>query len=205
MKRFLALGLMAACVLGLTACASSPVHYYTLAAPALEAGTPTKPPVTFLVDVLPVGLPAQIDRQALVIRQGENGIDILDGERWSAPFGDEFRDALSASLTRDLGTQDVAGLTHPKGSQVLRVKLQLRRLDAWLGQRVELEADWTLRFAGDAINTPLTCHAEFDIAAPGSYPQLVGAQQRAITLLAARIAADARRFTNSTRTPCIGQ
>lgn len=202
MNRFLPWGLLTACGLGLTACASSPVHYYTLMAPALASGASTKPPLAFRLDVLPVGMPAAIDRQTLVVRQGENGIAILDGERWTAPFADEFRDALSDDLTRRLGTQDVAGLPRAKGDRVLRVKLQVRRLDAWLGQRVQLEADWTLGFVSDSANKPLTCHAQFDIAAPGSYPELVGAQQRAIALLAAAITEDTRRLADSPSTPC---
>jgi len=203
MNRFLPLGLMTACLLGLTACASSPVHYYTLMSPSLKTSAPEKPPVAFLVDVLPVGIPAQIDRQALVVRHDENGIDILDGERWTAPFGDEFRDALSDNLTRSLGTRDIAGGPRSKGYRILRVKLQVRRLDAWLGQRVQLETDWTLSFVDDPTNNPLTCHAQFDIVAPGNYPQLVGAQQRAITLLASAITVDARSFSDSPHTACV--
>jgi len=203
MKRFLPLGLLTACMLGLTGCASAPIHYYTLMAPILESSAATKPPATFLLDIQPVSISAQIDRQNLVVRQGENGIAILEGERWSAPFADELRDALADHLTRSLGTQDVAGLARAKGSRILRMKLQIRRLDAWLGQRVQLEADWTLSFVGDTTNNPLTCHAQFAIAAPGSYSQLVSAQQRAITLLAAAIAADARSFADSPHTLCV--
>jgi len=203
MIRFLPRGLLTGCVLGLTACASSPVHYYTLMAPVLEASVPTKPPVAFLIDVLPVSIPAQIDRQTLVVRQGENGIAILDGERWTISFSDEFRDALSDNLTRSLGTRDISGFPPHKEKRILRVKLQVRRLDAWLGQQVQLDADWTLGFVGDATNNPRTCHAQFDIAAPGGYPQLVGAQQRSIMLLAAAIAADARGFADSPGAACI--
>lgn len=203
MKRFLPWGVLTAFGFGLTGCASSPVHYYTLMAPAMTNSAPTKPPVAFRLDVLPIGLPAQIDRQTLVVRQGENGIAILDSERWTAPFSDEFRDALSDNLTRSLGTQDISGLPRTKGERVLRVKLQVRRLDAWLGQRIQLEADWTLGFISDPENKQLSCHAQVDIAAPGNYSELVGAQQRAIAQLAATIAADARGFANSTQTPCI--
>jgi uncharacterized protein len=194
MKHFLTWVLLTACGLGLSGCTSAPVHHYTLMTPAAATGAPTKPAVAFRLDVLPVGMPAQIDRQTLVVRQGENGIAILDSERWTAPFGDEFRDALSDGLTRNLGTQDVAGLPRAADGRILRVKVQVRRLDAWLGQRVQLEADWTLRFAGESPGSLLTCHAQFDIAAPGSYPELVGAQQRAIALLAVEIAANARKF-----------
>lgn len=202
MKHFLPWGLLTACVLGLSGCTSAPVHHYTLMAPVVATSAPSRPPVAFPLDVLPVGMPALIDRQALVVRQGENGVVILDGERWTAPFADEFRDALSGNLTRNLGTLDVAGLPRAKGDRALRVKLQVRRLDAWLGQRVQLEVDWTLGFVDGAANDRLTCRARFDIAAPGGYPQLVSAQQRAIALLAAGIAADARNFADSTHTAC---
>lgn len=52
----------------LNACASPPVHYYSLLAPSGETIT-TKPPAPFMVDVLPVGIPSQNDQSQLVVRQ----------------------------------------------------------------------------------------------------------------------------------------
>jgi len=192
---------MIALLLMLNACASAPVHYYTLVSPATEAPS-TQQAAPFVIDVLPVGIPAQVDQEQLVVRQGDSSIAVLDDERWVAPLGDEVRVALSAGLVHRLGIQDVAGLARPAGKPVLRIKLQVRRLDAWPGRGVQLEADWSVRFADDAKDLHLTCHSELHEAAPAGYAGLVHAQQRAIAALADQIAGDARKWAQSRDSNC---
>ena len=200
MKRLVRLCQLAA-VIGLTACSSAPVHYHTLLAP-IEQVAATGQPASFLIELLPVGIPVQLDQPQLVVRQGDSGVAVLDGERWAGPLGDEVREALSAKLTRRLATQDVAGLARPSGKQVVRIKLQVRRFDVWPGQRSQLDADWSLGVADEAGNARLTCRGQFDMAAPGGYPELVQAQQRLIAELAVRIAADARAWSLSRTAAC---
>lgn len=215
MKGAISTLLLAASCLALSACVSPPVQYYTLAAP--DAVRSVEPPVDFALDLLPVDMPAAIDRQSLVVRLGENELRIVDGQRWATPFSEEFQAAMSAALSRHLGTGDIGGYGSAGGRRVLRVKLQLRRLDAVFDRQVRLEADWSLRFANDASAPPRRCSARFELAAAGGYPQLVAAQQQALKLLAGLIAADARRFaaapsgrcpaaqTVSEATPAAGQ
>jgi uncharacterized lipoprotein YmbA len=200
MKRLVRLCQLAA-VAGLTACSSAPVHYHPLVAP-IEQVAATEQPAPFLIEVLPVGIPVQLDQPQLVVRQGDSGVAVLDGERWAGPLGDEVRGALSAKLTRRLGTQDIAGLARPSDKQVMRIKLQVRRFDVWPGQRSQLDADWSLGVADEAGNARLACHGQFDAAASGAYPELVQAQQRLIAELAARIAADARAWALSRHAAC---
>lgn len=193
---------LAALALGLAACATPlPVHYHTLLAPPPAAAT-AEPAVPFLIDVLPVGVPARLDQAQLVVRQADSGIVVLDGERWAGPFGDELRNALSAELGHRLGTQDIAGLPRPSGKSVLRIKVQLRQLDAWPGQKVQLAADWSLGFANEAADVRLLCSGKYEELAPGSYAELVQAQQRAIAAMAASVAADARDFAKSRSARC---
>ncbi|RKE36517.1 hypothetical protein B0G76_2711 [Paraburkholderia sp. BL23I1N1] len=190
--------------LALSACASAPVHYYTLVSPAAQPAS-AQPAAPFAIDVLPVGVPAELDQQAMVIRQGDSGVAVLDDERWVAPLGDQLRAALSTQLVRRLGTQDVAGLTRPINQPVLGIRLQIRRLDAWPGHAVQLEADWSLIFAQDPNGVRLTCHTQLQEAAPGGYADLVRAQQLAIASLAGRIAEDARGWAQSRQRGCTPQ
>ena len=197
---------LAALTLALAACSSSPVHYYTLVAPSAVGGAINEP-VPFLLDILPIGLPEQLDQPQLVVRQGVSGIVMADGERWAGPLGDELRQALSAELSARLATRDTAGLVKPANKPVLRIKLLVRRLDFWPGQKLELEADWNLAMVDAPGNTPLAqlfCHGRFSESAKGSYPELVQAGQRVISALAARIAADARRQALSPHSECAG-
>jgi hypothetical protein len=186
---------------GLTACASAPVHYHTLLAP-VEQDAAAAEPAPFLIDVLPVGVPVQVDQPQLVVRQGAGGVAVLDGERWAGPLADEVRAALSAVLARRLATQDVAGLTRPGDSPAIRIKVQVRRLDLWPGRRVQLDADWSLGMADEPGNARLACRASLDAPAPGGYPELVLAQQRLLAELADRIGADARAWARMRGAPC---
>lgn len=205
MTRFPALALLCA-ALGLAACsAPAPIRYHTLLAPASavptgQGGGQAQGQAPFLLDVLPVHIPAQLDRSQLVVREGNGGLALPETERWAAPLSDEIRAALSAELARGLNTQDIAGLPRPTGRPIVRVKLQVRRLDAWPGQRVQLEAGWSLGLA-DGSTARVTCQGRFDEAVASGqagYAALVQAQQRAIGAMADRIAADVRGVAAAT-------
>src|SRR5699024_6740000 len=90
---------------------------------------------------------------------------------------------------------DIAGLTGSARAPVVRVKLQVRRFDAWLGAKVHLDADWNLSVVGKGKEGGLTCGGQFSLSAPGGYVELAQAQQHAISLLAERIAVDARKIS----------
>ncbi|WP_454867008.1 PqiC family protein [Pseudomonas lini] len=198
---------IAACIsliavtIGLTACASTPTHYHTLVLPAPVTSTDL-PPVPFLIDVMPVGVPVQIDQPQWVVRLGENGVGVLEGERWGASLSDELRSALSTELAYRLHTQDVSGLTASSDKPVLRIKVQVRRFDNWPGRQVELHADWSLSFADDKAPAHLICHGQFREDAPGGYAQLANAQQRIVAVLGERVATDARRWSMSRSKDC---
>jgi len=197
-----ALGL-AATVFGLAACSSTPpVHYHSLLAPAKPSAAVTAQPAPFLVEVLAVGIPAELDQAQMVVHQADGSLAILDGERWAGPLADGIRTALSAEISQDLGTQDIAGLPRPAGKPLVRIKVQVRRLDAWPGQRVQLDADWSIGVADDAGNARMTCRGRFEHAASGDYVRLVQAQQAAIAALGARIATDARAWAGSRAAGC---
>jgi uncharacterized lipoprotein YmbA len=199
MKRLLRLCQLAA-IAGLTACSSAPVHYYTLLAPS-EQGTVAGAPSNFLIEVLPVGIPAQADQPQLVIRQGSGGVAVLEGERWAGPLSDEIRESLSEALTRSLGTQDVAGLARPGDRQLMRIKVQVRRFDNWPGKQAQLDADWSLGMADEPV-LRLSCREQLDAPAPGGYGELVQGQQRLIAELGNRIGAGARAWAQSRKVAC---
>jgi uncharacterized lipoprotein YmbA len=192
--------LILAGALALAACSSPPVHYHTLLAPtmgnAAGAGAP------FAIDVLPVGIPAGLDQQQLVVRDGASGLVVQDGERWSGPYADEIRTALAAQLASILQTRDVTGLGRAPGQPVMRIQVQVRRFDAWVGDKVSFEATWRLGYADGDLNARMLCSSQLEVRAPGGYPQLVQAQQRALASLAAEIAQSARAWDGKTGGAC---
>ncbi|WP_036166418.1 membrane integrity-associated transporter subunit PqiC [Massilia sp. 9096] len=197
---------MAAAALALAACSSTPpVHYHSLLAPPkpnAAGAAAAAQPAPFLVEVLAVGIPAELDQAQMVVHQADGSLAILDGERWAGPLADGIRTALSAEISQDLGTQDIAGLPRPAGKPLVRIKVQVRRMDAWPGQRVQMDADWSIGVADDSGNARLTCRGSFERPASGDYVQLVQAQQAAIAALGARIATDARAWAGSRTAGC---
>lgn len=172
-----------AVVLG--ACGSAPpTHYYTLVPPAdshATAGTAASP---FQFELLPVTIPAQVDLPQMVVRQGGQGIAMVQGERWIAPLGDEVRGALSADLTRDFHAQDVTGLPS-QGATSVRIKLDVRRFDSVPGNSATIDAAWSVRplKGGDA----LACTSRISQTVGDGYDALVQGHQQAIEELARQI------------------
>ncbi|EIL96428.1 membrane integrity-associated transporter subunit PqiC [Rhodanobacter sp. 115] len=178
--------LVATLAVALVACASAPMHYYTLMAPAVAEAAPAVTPASFRFALLPVGIPAQVDQPQLVVREGGQGVAMLDGQRWIAPLGDEVRGALSADLSRDMGAQDVSGL--PTGNQpVLRIKVDLRRFESSPGQYALIDAAWSVHaLKGDTV---LACTSRIRESVGPGFDALVAGHQQALAELARRIAA----------------
>ncbi|HEY4292345.1 PqiC family protein [Luteibacter sp.] len=173
-------------VVGLGACASAPTHFHTLVPPSAPLPAAVAP---FVIDVLPVGVPPQVDQPALVLRQGASGIDVLDGERWASPLGDEIRGALSADLAARLGTHDVHGLPRAKEARVVRVQLDVRRFDSEINGNATLEVSWSVRGQDQAAGN---CASRVAEPAGSSYDSLVDAHQRALGKVADQMAAAVR-------------
>ncbi|GAB2583919.1 membrane integrity-associated transporter subunit PqiC [Dyella jejuensis] len=194
--------LVAACgVAALAACASAPMHYYTLI-PASEAATAATPPANFQFELLPVGIPAQDDVPQLVVRQGGQAVAMLDSERWIAPLADEVRGALSVDLARRLHAQDISSGLPVDGKPVLRIKVDLRRFDSAPGNYALIEATWTVRpLKGDVA---LTCSSRLNESVGQGYDGLVAGHQQALSELAARIASVAPALVAGSSPACPG-
>ncbi|MEQ9875587.1 PqiC family protein [Pectobacterium brasiliense] len=196
----------------LSACSSPPVRYHTLLTPTSPVAPPsfmanTTHAAPFFIDVLPVGVPAQLDTSQLVIRQGDSGAVVLDNERWLSPLSEEIRTALSAALTQRLNTQDVSGLVRSADTPVVRIHLQVRRFDSWPGQSVALDADWSLSAVGavgeEDERARLLCRSQFTEQAANSDTAMLHAQQQIIARLAEQIAATATRWMPDRQGTCL--
>jgi len=196
-----ALTLAGAAMLG--ACASAPVHYYTLVAPATEDGVAVGAETgrTIQFELMTGAVPAQVDQPQLVVREGAQRVGLLDGERWIAPLGDEVHAALAADLARALPGQDVGKLI-AGGKPVLRIKMDLRRFESAPGAYALIEAAWILRLPNDASVAPLTCTTSISERVGPGYEALVRGHQRALGRLAAEIAAVAQPYVAGQAVHC---
>lgn len=181
----------------LAACASAPLHYYTLMSPETAgAAAPATGSAVLPFAVLPVSVPAQVDQPQLVVRDGAQQVLLLNGERWIAPLADELRSALAADLARELGSQNTTGLPD-RGAPGLRIKLEVQQFDSWPGSHVLLAGAWSVRVVhgdarGRAVAKALTCASSLRVPVAAGYAALVQGHQRAIAMLAARMATVAR-------------
>jgi uncharacterized lipoprotein YmbA len=193
---------VAALALVLAGCGSAPpLHYYTLVAPVAEA-PPGGPPASFEFELLPVGVPAEADRPQLLVRQGAQGILVLDGERWAAPLADEVRAALSADLSREMNARDASGL--PAGGMPrLRVKLDLRRFDSLPGSYALLDASWAVHALQGGAS--VSCRSVIRQSVAAGYDALVQGHQKALRRLAAEIAATMRSVAAGEAHACLPQ
>ncbi|HUA81199.1 MAG TPA: PqiC family protein [Dyella sp.] len=194
--------LMAGCVaVALAACASAPVHYYTLIpAPENTQTGNTAPTANFQFELMPVGVPAQDDVPQLVVRQGGQSVAMLDGERWIAPLADEVRGALSVDLSRQMNAQDVSSGVGVDGKPVLRIKVDLRRFDSSPGNYALIDATWTIRaLKGPAV---ITCNSRINQSVGQGYEGLVAAHQQALSTLAGQIASVAPAVATGSVAAC---
>lgn len=191
-----------ACALGLAACASTPTHYYTLIAPAVQAQRAVNP-APFQFEMQPVLMAVQVDQPPLVVRQGDGSLAILENERWGAPLGDEFHDALTGELERRFGSRDLAGLPKQSDQPVLSIRTDVRRFESVLNQYALIDVVWnlTLRSSGTQRQT-LTCSSVLRQPAGTGMESLVLAHQKAVSALADIIAKTADQWSRQTSSHC---
>jgi uncharacterized lipoprotein YmbA len=202
--------LIGAAALALGACASAPVHYYTLVAPGAGSADPAsnarRDPESF--QLVMGAVPADVDQPQLVVREGRERAAILDGERWIAPLGDEVRAALSAELAQDLPGVDETGLAGD-AKLPLVVKVELRRFESAPGAYALVEASWSVHVASDAVKSSdaakastLLCSSTLRESIGVGYPELVRGHQRALRRLGAEMATAARALRDGKPVSC---
>lgn len=187
----------------LAACSSPQVRYHTLVSPAPLAGMGT--PAPFVIELLPVGVPAQLDTQQVIVRQGESSVAVLDNDRWLSPLGDELQTALSAQITQRLGTQDVSGLAREDDKPVVRILVQIRRFDSWPGNAARLDATWSLSARRGEQRSRIVCSSHLTQNATGDYTQLFTAWQSLTAQMATQIAQTAARWSANSAATCQGE
>lgn len=214
MIRFLMRAAVISGVLLLCACASAPLHYYTLVPSARGQPTATGGTAGLPFELLRVSVPAQVDQPQLVVREGGQSVFLLNGERWIAPLADEVRSALSADLIQQLGSRDVTGLAG-NDTPTVRIKLDLRRFDSQPGSYALIDGAWSVHLlhaqksSADATSAektfdmdPVSCSSRIRETVGPGYNALVQGHQRAIAQLAGQIATVVRQLGSGQPAHC---
>jgi uncharacterized lipoprotein YmbA len=153
--------------------------------------------------MLPVLMPVQVDQPPLVIRQGNGSLAILENERWGAPLGDEFHDALTGQLERRFGTRDLAGLPKQADQPVVSLRADVRRFESVLDQYALIDVVWNLSIAGNGSKRQnLTCSSVIRQPAGIGMENLVLAHQQAVSALAEVIGKTANDWVRLSAARC---
>lgn len=199
MRRFTVCLLMSCACLVLAACSSAPTHFYTLM--PSPSTTPSTRHASYDIAVLPVTIPAQVDRPQMVVREGGGSVALLEGERWIAPLGNEIRNAISSDLTRRLGVKDVYGMEHRKDATVYRIKVNVDRFESVPGQYTLLSAAWSVHRAGSDQNVAL-CSSRIKVPVGPGYAALALGHQQGLKTLSGEIAMALRDLSRGTKVVC---
>ncbi|WP_211452944.1 PqiC family protein [Collimonas antrihumi] len=187
----------------LAGCASPPTRFYTLSAP-LAAPAPAIQSARLFIDVAPVTLPERLARPQLVVRSAGSAsstrVDILEQERWSAPFNSELRDALASSIANRLGAIDVSRSGRPTDQPVYRIAVELREFDAVPGEKVQATYGWTISRSDNSRSS--ACQLSVTEAVASGIDALVLGVQRTVADAADGIAANVVAFKANTASSC---
>lgn len=147
------------------------------------------PPDAPRIDIAPVTLPRHLDRPQIVILSDatpDAEIIPLDLHRWATPLDTSIRELLAARLMEDLPavTIDLYPATTPSTPPAATVTLRILRMEASLGNPLDLVASWQL----SPSDAPRIAHYRA-LPADSTIPSYIRALREAVTLLADDISA----------------
>jgi uncharacterized lipoprotein YmbA len=192
MKPTLAMLLVALSLAGLLAACASPAPppalYQLRGAP--PAPVQAVPGVQVLQLLLPVALPEALQRDALLLPQGQAGLQVLTGHRWAEPLADAVPRLLRQDLAALLGQARVWSAPLPAGVAITRqCRVEILSLLATPDRTaVVLQARWTL---SDPSGRGAPVATTTQISAPSGGPDvdaLVAAHRLALWRLAEQVA-----------------
>lgn len=160
----------------------------TLAAPA------------YYIEVPAVTVPKQAARNQLVVTTGAGRVDVLEQERWVSPPAAEIGQALSLSITGELGTIDVFRAPVPDKSPVYRISTNVQRFESAPGQYALIDAVWSVRKVGSS--DVLTCRSVAQETVGAGYDELVAGHRRAVTRIGADVSKAVRALAAGDKPAC---
>jgi uncharacterized protein len=168
----------------MTACASKPDHFYTLdVMPAGDRPALASPLLHVRLDVT---VPSLVDRSEMVVTTANNGVQILDHERWAAPLSDQVAQTLSRDIERRRPDVLVGDRRFDQGKAAAVVKVDIVRMSAGRSGHAKLEAHWHITDLDDGLDT--VGGDSFDVPLSGAdYAELARAYSQALSLLADKL------------------
>lgn len=165
-------------------------RFYTLS-PQDSRGISAAQGVDVLVRVGPVSMPSYLDRRQIVTRNGRNGIDIAEYERWAGNLDDEIIRLLVNVLSERLAASGISvvpwrSINLADASTVYRIPFSIDRFDGVPGETIVLNANWALIMNTGKQEQILIARESMITEAVGGkgYDALVAAMGKAVDRLA---------------------
>ena len=191
------LGITALLCLALAGCfgASHPIEYYTL--------TPLQRPVGLVegstgtvVAILPVSIPAAIDRPQIVTRTAENQIALAEYNRWGGSLKEDIGRALVQNINTLMAGRPVSVLPETLAAEPrYYIAVTVNRLDGRIGETAWMNAGWTLRDQRAKQTLAIKSFVAEEKIHGNGYADLVEAQSRLLQALSREIAAEIEQKT----------
>jgi uncharacterized protein len=151
--------------------------------------------VDVIVRVGPVNIPSYLDRQQIVTRNGRNGLEIAEFERWGGSLDDEITRLLVNDLADRLAGRGISVVPWRstdliEAPIVYRIPLSIDRFDGVPGGSVVLNASWAVIMKKDKHENVLVARESTicEALAGKGYDTLVAAMGKAVDTLAEEIA-----------------
>ena len=98
-----------------------------------------------MIGLGPLTLPAVLDRQQIVTRTENNGIELAEFHQWAAPLKNTVIDVLSKNLEAQQANIIMRGYPWAAyGEMDYRIIIDISRFDSQLGKSANLEANWAI-------------------------------------------------------------
>ena len=139
------------------------------------------------VQLRKVDIPAYLDRNAIVTREGGVRLRLAEYDAWAEPLGSGMQRALADCLAPLLQEQNVLlQALDDDSTGPLQLFVQVQRFDGTLGAEATLDARWSLRNTDDRALARGSFHASE--GAGDTYESLVRAQSHLVERLGRDIA-----------------
>jgi uncharacterized protein len=172
---------------------SRQIEYYTL--------TPLQRPVGLaesstgtVIAILPVSIPAAIDRPQIVTRTAENQISLAEYNRWGGSLKEDIGRALVQNINTLMAGRPVSILPETLAAEPrYYIAVTVNRLDGRLGETAWMNAGWTLRDQRAKQTLSIRSFVAEERVTGTGYADLVAAQSRLVEALSREIATELAR------------
>lgn len=138
---------------------------------------------------LRVVIPSLVDRGEMVI-DTQNGVSVLEHERWAAPLADMISSALSRDIEHRRGDVVVLARSAEKaGIPLIRIGVDIDQVSARLAQHLSIGTHWRVTDVRTGKET-LGRDTFVSPQQPQSYAEVAAALSACIALLADRLAGE---------------